>query len=156
MKIDRSHMYDKNAFLLERYKYVLLRKQQLNEATFKITAIYQVLLLALAAGQYNVVTQWKSQAITGQIADTFSKSVMAMVIALSVLIMTLLAGGIFSWLKYRRDESQIELAVHGITRPAVAFKSIFRWYETYLALIVVFVLVCWIYVYTSHLSTLFA
>ncbi|MDX7798086.1 hypothetical protein ACEUBU_03425 [Aeromonas caviae] len=145
-------MYDKNAFFLERYKYILLRKQHLNEVTFKIAAIYQVLLLSLAAGQYNVVILRKNLTINGEMALFFSKCLMTMLIALSALILTLLAGGIFSWIKYRKDEADIELAVHGNTRPPVKPLSIFRWYETYLGVIVMIVLFGWIYTYNTHIS----
>ncbi|WP_122318177.1 hypothetical protein [Pseudomonas cichorii] len=148
-------MYDKNIFLLERYKYILLRKQHLNEATFKIAAIYQVLLLALAAGQYNVITLWRGLTITKELASFFSSCLLAMIIALSTLILTLLIGGVASWLKYRKDESEIEVAVHGKKRSPVTFTSIFRWYETYLGIIVATVLLGWIYTYHNHITSLF-
>lgn len=148
-------MYDKNSFLLERYKYILTRKQHLNEATFKIAAIYQVILLALAAGQYNVIVQWKAAAITGHIAELFSMCIAVMIFALSALILTLLIGGIASWLKYRRDETNIELAVHGTSRAPVRFASIFRWYETYLGGVVIAVFIGWAYVYINYISVIF-
>ncbi|MCK9744742.1 hypothetical protein [Pseudomonas syringae] len=148
-------MYDKNSFLLERYKYILARKQTLNDATFKIATIYQVLLLALGAGQYNVILQWKSVAITADIASLFSLCITIMIFALSALILTLLMGGVASWLKYRRDEANIELTVHGTNRDPVNFASIFRWYETYLGGIVILTLVGWIYVYKNYISVIF-
>ena len=149
-------IYNKNDFLLERYKYVLLRKQHLNEATFKIAAIYQTVLLALGIGQYNVISLWKQKTLNNDLAHLFTNCIFAMLIILTMLILILILGGIFSWLKYKSDESDIEFKVSGTRRPDVTFKSIFRWYETYLALIVIIVLASWIYTYLYHLLPILA
>ncbi|ENU4084551.1 hypothetical protein ACFH11_000077 [Enterobacter asburiae] len=144
--------YNQNDFLLERYKYVLQRKQHLNEATFKIAAIFQTVLLALGIGQYNVVSLWKQKTIDIVLAKLFTNCILAMLIALTGLVITLISGGIVAWLKYRADESDIEFKVSGTRRPEVKLKSVLRWYETYFLLIVVIVLAAWLYTYIYHLK----
>lgn len=138
-------MYDANAFLLERYKYVLSRKQALNEATFKIAAIYQAVLLALALGQYNVMSLFEAGTTGADNAKLYSGFLLAMLVILSSLVLTLLAGGILAWFNYRQDESDIEYAVSGCAKAKISLLSVFSWYETYIVIIVLVVLIGWIY-----------
>jgi hypothetical protein len=145
-------MYDTNAFLLERYKYVLLRKQALNEATFKIAAIYQAVLLALGLGQYNVLVLYQSGALSAVNARLYSNLLLAMLFVLSALVLTLLVGGIFAWINYRNDEAEIELKVAGIKKDRIKMLSIFSWYETYIGAIVLVVLVGWTFIIMKFIT----
>lgn len=140
-------MLNKEAFLIERYKYILSRKQSLNETTFKIAAIYQVIIIALAIAQFNIITMRSARTVTLEEASFFSGSLMVMLTILTFLIISLLLGGIFSWLKYRKEESKIELETFGRSRELTKISNIFRWYETYIALIVIIVqvLISWAY-----------
>ncbi|WP_236197031.1 hypothetical protein [Pseudomonas glycinae] len=140
-------MYNQEIFKLEKYKYILARKQSLNEATFKITAIYQVAIAALGLAQYNVIAMLKADSIIFEVAKLFSLCIIVMLSILTVLIVALLVGGILAWLKYRRDESEIEQDVFGTPRLPVKFTSILTWYETYIAItvLVVFSLCLWAY-----------
>lgn len=132
-------MINKEKFLIERYKYILSRKQSLNETTFKIAAIYQVIIIALAASQYNVVTLLKSKVLDKNIAIFFSNCLIVMLTILTSLTITLLVGGIFSWLKYRHEESLIESEAFGTSREKPKVFNILRWYETYLVTIVLLI-----------------
>jgi hypothetical protein len=134
-------------FLLEKYKYILSRKQALNESTFKIAAIYQALILGFAVAQYNVLVAAYAKTISLEVALFSSACLMAMLVAITLLILSLLVGGVFAWLKYRKDESSIECTILGTNRPSVTWKSILSWYETYLALIVLAVGGSGVYVY---------
>jgi hypothetical protein len=141
-------MFNPEPFKLERYKYILARKQSLNEATFKITAIYQVAIAALGLAQYNIIVMLKSDAISFEVASLSSLCLIFMLSILTVLILALLMGGILAWLKYRDDEKEIETEVFGTARTAVKLSSIFSWYETYIAITVlaVFSLSLWAYI----------
>jgi uncharacterized iron-regulated membrane protein len=143
-------MSDSNNFLLERYKYILARKQALNEATFKIAAIYQAVLLALGLAQFNVIAMLNAKSISLEIAKFASLSIQIMLVTLTVLILSLLVGGILSWLKYRKDEGNIDLAIMGVSRMPVKLSSALRWYETYIAItiLVVCILSIWGYNYS--------
>lgn len=140
-------MYNQEVFKLEKYKYILARKQSLNEATFKITAIYQVAIAALGLAQYNVIAMLKADSISFEVAKLSSLCLIIMLSILTVLVVALLVGGILAWLKYRRDESEIEQDVFGMPRSPVKFTSILTWYETYIAItvMVVFSLCLWAY-----------
>ncbi len=147
-------MYNQENFKLEKYKYILARKQSLNEATFKITAIYQVAIAALGLAQYNVMAMLKVSSITLDVASLSSLCLIVMLAILTVLIVALLIGGILAWLKYRYDESEIEREVFGVSRPSVKLASILTWYETYIILTVVLVFFVCLWAYFQRLMPL--
>lgn len=140
-----------DAVLLEKYKYILSRKQALNESTFKIAAIYQALILGVAIAQYNVLVSMQAKAIDFRVSFLSSASLMVALVVITALILSLLIGGVFAWFKYRKDESVIELAVLGTVRAPVRFRSVFSWYETYIALVVLAVGIGGLYVYLAVL-----
>ncbi|WP_152031529.1 hypothetical protein [Pseudomonas putida] len=127
----------KDEIMLEKYKYILSQKQALNEATFKIVAVYQALVLALAAGQYTVLTTYENAPLKPVWALSVTYMLLGMYVTVSLLIVALLVGGIFSWKGYRKDESVIELQVYGVGKESIKLKSVWCWYETYLVLFVV-------------------
>jgi hypothetical protein len=147
-------MCNQEAFKLEKYKYILARKQSLNEATFKITAIYQVAIAALGLAQYNIIAMLKADSITFEVASLSSLCLILMLTILTILIVALLIGGILAWLKYRRDESDIEQGVFGKSRSPVKLKSIFTWYETYIVITVIMVFSLWLWTYFERLTPL--
>lgn len=147
-------MYNKENFKLEKYKYVLARKQSLNEATFKITAIYQVAIAALGLAQYNVIAMLKANSITLEVALLSSLCLIVMLAILTVLIVALLIGGILAWLKYRNDESEIERDVFGQSRAPVKLTSSLTWYETYIILTVLLVFSVCLWAYFERLTPL--
>ncbi|MBD8197605.1 MULTISPECIES: hypothetical protein [Pantoea] len=134
-------MLNRESFLLERYKYILLRKQTLNEATFKIAAIYQVIIITLAAAQYNIINLLNTYKIDKIKAIFFSNCLMAMLLILTIFTVTLLIGGVFSWLKYRNEESDIEQEAFGLSRKKPKLTNVVRWYETYLVLTILLIFI---------------
>ena len=147
-------MYNQESFKLEKYKYILARKQSLNEATFKIAAIYQVAIAALGLAQYNIIAMLKASSITLEVASLSSLCLIVMLAILTVLIAALLIGGILAWLKYRYDEGEIERDVFGKSRAPVKLASIFTWYETYIILTVVLVFFVCLWAYFERLTPL--
>ncbi|MGX0954494.1 heme/copper-type cytochrome/quinol oxidase subunit 2 [Pseudomonas viridiflava] len=143
---------------LERYKYILARKQSLNEATFKIAAIYQVIIVGLGIGQYNVMVALQSRTIDQFTALSATIMLAVFIAMLSSLIISLLIGGVFAWLKYRREETQILSTAANIDKDAVSFWSIFRWYETYLVIVVfamgLISLLTYYYILIPHIKSL--
>lgn len=137
----------KNAVILERYKYILARKQSLNEATFKIAAIYQALMLGVAVAQYNVLLSAHEKKISSDLSLFSTYCLVAIFIIISVFVFSLLCGGVFAWLKYKRDEDGVELKVFGVCRPKVRVLSLFTWYETYFALVVFLIGLGGVYMY---------
>ena len=145
----------KECFALEKYKYVLARKQDLNDATFKIAAMYQALIIGVGVAQYSVLKSFYAQEISSSLAKQASLSLMGMLLLTSLLIISLLVGGVFSWLKYRGDESTLANEFLGKSKDNIKLVSIFSWYETYLVLVVFLVAVVSVIGYWNILFPIF-
>lgn len=145
-------MLNKELFLIERYKYILSRKQSLNETTFKVAAIYQVVIIALAIAQFNIIQMRSAHTITFIESQFYTNCLMIMLTILTFLIISLLLGGVFAWLKYRKEESNIEFEAFGQSRGLAKFSNIFRWYETYIAIIVIIVYISALWAYFKILA----
>lgn len=120
--------------VVERYKYILDQKRDLNERTFKIVAIYQAVVLAIAVGQFQVSSDTARTSLKPETAIVATWSLFAIFAFISVFSAVLIIGGIAAWLNYRRDEANIEIDVLGCSRPAPRFRDAFKWYETYILL----------------------
>jgi len=119
-------------FTLERYKYVLGQKKDLNEKSFKLATVYQAAVILACGATYKVVCDARSGVVTAQEGLAFEWAIFGIMTLASLFFALLIAGGLLSWLKYRRDEADIEFAVTGTCRPAPGRSDILRWYETYL------------------------
>ncbi len=119
-------------FLLEKYKYVLEQKRSLNETTFKIVSLFQLVIAALAAGDYEVVKSAQSAVLSPATARLAIHVLYGGFLLATLACLCLLIGGIVSWVDYRSEESDIELAVHVVGRAKVRILSSLRWYETYI------------------------
>jgi hypothetical protein len=119
-------------FLLERYKYILDQKKNLNERTFKLAAVFQAAVIIIASAQYKIVTDIQSGEIDFRTGTAFCWSLLGVSFISAICFVALILGGLFSWLKYRSDEQKVEVKVFGVSRSAPALRDCFRWYETYL------------------------
>lgn len=151
-------MSNQSAFQLERYKYILLRKQSLNEATFKIATIYQVIAVGLGIAQYNVFASYQAKTIDKFLLCSATIMLLVFFVMLTLLIFSMLIGGVFAWLKYRREEAELEEKVFNQSSGNVSAKSVFRWYETYLVATVfvlgVIVVLGYLYILLPKISLL--
>jgi hypothetical protein len=124
---------DRANVFIERYKYVLRRKEALNEATFKIATIFQAGLIVLVAGQYAIVAAATSGNLDRDVARSGSTILAGMMVVLSVFALVLLISGAISWRSYNAEEKKFEEEVFPDNRSEGATLRIFRWYETYIA-----------------------
>lgn len=142
-------------FLVEKYKYVLSRKTQLNEVTFKLIALFQVVVFALCFAFYNIYATYKNGVLSKELASLFCTSIIILHIAFSMLIVIMIIGGVFSWLKYRRDENDLIKKVFNEVRDKIAIISIFSWYETYAVLFIIALGIYFVSVYYLNYDILF-
>lgn len=141
-------------YLIERYKYILSRKGQLNEATFKIVSLYQVVVFAFALSFFKIYSCYKDGLLSLDVGYFFCLALIVLYVAFTILILALLIGGVFAWLKYRRDENEIQSLIDGSTRADISFKNVFAWYEFYVTLFIIAVCilsVTYFYLYKSLL-----
>ncbi|MBD8899023.1 hypothetical protein [Rhodanobacter sp. DHG33] len=126
-------------FALERYKYVLEQKKYLNGVSFKIVSIYQAGMALLLGGCYKIVVATRGGSLSCESADLFLRGLFLLFIILTIFSILMISCGILAWLGYRRDESDLESAVGVASKPLPRFRDMFRWYETYILLVVVVV-----------------
>lgn len=128
-------------FLLERYKYVLEQKRALNSTTFKIATIYQALMLAVCTAAYTVEKQALAADLPIVLAEGSLKILGVAAVVIGMFACLMILSGLNAWLKYRRDESDIEGQVYGQSRRPPSWYDAIRWYETYLLLTILVVTV---------------
>ena len=129
-----EHNLVENDSLLERYKYILAQKQALNKTSFRVASIFQTLYIGMVTVALQTVKSAYQRFIPPEAAreGLMALSVASLVIACFCVF--LLVSGISSWIKYRRDEFNVEQAVGIESRPLPQWKDAFRWYESYLIL----------------------
>lgn len=115
-------------FLNERYKHILNRKNDLNEKTFKIVSLYQVILFGFVISFYNI---YSNRSLSG-LTKYFCNGLVFMLIISTILLILLLIGGILAWLDTRNEESELMKNIFNRRRDKVRISHIFRWYETYI------------------------
>ena len=84
-----DHRHD---FILEKYKYVLSRKRDLNDATFKIVAMYQAGLALLVSGQFAILAATVSFHLEKSVARAAALTLFALMCILTMSSLLLLGG----------------------------------------------------------------
>lgn len=138
-----------NSLLIERYKYILLNRNQLNNNTFKIITLYQIILFGTFTAFYNI---YQSKLVSS-IKKIYCDTLMLLFFLSSLILVMVLLGGILSWLDSRHDEIKILVRVSDYKKEKISWQSIFKWYETYItfSILLISFIVCISYLYYHHL-----
>ena len=121
-------------FALERYRYVLEQKRELNKTTFLLVAIYQAGLALVAGANLAVRTALSKRELTDVAAEVLLKGSAWLLLAVTGFALVMLVSGVLSWLGCRREEAAIEAVYLGVARPLPTMRSALAWYETYIAI----------------------
>ncbi len=141
----------KESFLSRRHEYILRRRESLNEMTFKIFSIFQLALASLSAAQFAVLKDVESSEISKDVALFASSAVLGFFMIAVMGYISLSFGGMLAWINYRREESEIEVAVGMESRPPPGVSDLVKWYEFYLIILVIVVAACVIVWYFAWL-----
>lgn len=139
------------SFLTERYKYILSRKNDLNEKTFKIVSLYQIIIFGFVLGFYTI---YSNKSLSG-VAEYFCNGLIVILILTTSLLILLLIGGILAWLDIRNEESELMNSIFKKTRDKIRLKDLFRWYESYIILCFVVITSSIVIGYFKFLDNLF-
>jgi hypothetical protein len=129
-------------FKLERYKYILQQLHALNENGHKYLTLFQTLATAILGGIAAVFVSWKELKITAEAAQTAIHGLLWLLAVLAGFVVVSVLGGIFSWWDYRKEEVELlddEVFVGFRTNPKAT--NLWRWYETYLLIFLVLVVI---------------
>lgn len=118
---------------LERYRYILDRKKSLNENTFKIVSFYQAVALIIGTAQFAICDRISTTELDLDLAKAGSYGLLFLMLLSSLVSVIAVAGGIASWIDYRREEMTIETDSGLLAREGPSLRNALRWYETYIA-----------------------
>jgi hypothetical protein len=127
----------RDVIIAERYKYIIDQKKRLNDATFKIAAFYQTVILVILGAQFKILEITQKNEISAELGTLGSLGLFWCTIGLTVVSLAILVGGIAAWFDYRKEEVRIEQEFGGLRREMPTLRGMLRWYETYIALTMV-------------------
>lgn len=128
------------SFRLERLKYVLSQQKFLNEHSHKYVAIFQTTVTAIIVSAVAVFMSWKSLSISVEIAKSALRALELLLVAVGAFLVIVVVTNVASWWDYRRDEAKLMNAVVGDGfRDLPSAKGVWRWFETWLLILVLVV-----------------
>jgi hypothetical protein len=132
-------MSDKsNEFKIERYKYILLQLNTLNENIHKYLTLFQALLTAVVGGIVTVFVSWKNLKIEVGTAKLGIQGLLGLLIILSSFVLVSIVSGVFSWFDYRKEEAKLlDDTIKPGFRRQPNIRNFWRWYETYMVIFIV-------------------
>lgn len=131
-----------NTLLVERYKYILTQKAELNKTTFKIASFFQGAAILISTAQFNIVQQKVAGDLNPQLAREATLCLLCIGTVISFISLTLLLGGVFAWRGYKREEATIT----GVDAAGHGWLKIFSWYETYIAFAIICVIISYAFI----------
>lgn len=131
---------DIDAFRLERLKHILSQQKFLNEHSHKYLTIFQTTITAIVIAAVAVFMSWKSLSISLEIAKASLRALELLLVTVGVFVVLVVVTNIASWWDYRKEETQLLNAVVGNEfRTSPSLKGAWRWFETWLFILVVLV-----------------
>ena len=129
-------------FKLERYKYILNEIHFLNENVHKYLSLFQTLATAVVGAAAAVFVSWRKLDIDAGTAVITIRALFTLFAMLAAFVILSVLAGVFSWLDYRREEMELltETVRPGF-RTAPNPKHFWRWYETYVILFMLIIVV---------------
>jgi hypothetical protein len=133
-----------DGIFIERYKYVLQRKRDLNDSTFKIVTVYQAGLVLIVSAQYAIFSNVVSFSLDHYAGRLGTIGLMALMGVLSVFSLLLLAGGVAAWRNYQKEEEAFEIDLFD---PSLFRRGsrISTWYETYFIIAILIILSIYVF-----------
>ncbi|MCU8594002.1 MULTISPECIES: hypothetical protein [Streptomyces] len=131
---------------LERYRYILQQIHTVNENAHRFLALYQTLATALISAALVLFVGYRGWGLEPATARGGVVGLLVLVTLVAAFTGLLIVIGALAWLDYRNEECDItdELIGPGF-RKRPQPRNFLRWYETYVALFILFsVLTMWV------------
>lgn len=137
-----SHEELQNQFRLERYKHILENQKQLNEYSHRFLTVFYSSIAAVAIAGVSVFMSWKKLEIDAALARTVIRGLEVTVFLSGVFVLLVVLSNILSWWDSRVDECKVvdEVLGPGYRKPP-SIRSAYRWFELWVVLLVVAVVV---------------
>lgn len=129
-------------FKLERLKYVLSQQAFLNEHSHKYLTVFQSIVTAIVLAGVAVFMSWEKLSIPAEVARAAMRALELLLGATGAFVFVVIATNVASWWDYREEEVEIlDTTVGKGFRKAPSLNGIWRWYEAWLMLLVLIVVV---------------
>ncbi|WBP94793.1 hypothetical protein O6072_03225 [Mycolicibacterium neoaurum] len=139
--------------ILERYKYINSQLAALNEAGHKFLALYQTLTTAIVSGGLALFVGYRGWGISADHAHAGLAGLLILQIIVAICTCAFIVAGIASWIDYRNEEVDLLTSyLDEALREAPKLQNFYRWYETYMILLIVTSTTAIVYLALSHLS----
>lgn len=123
-------------FELEHYRYLVSRIASTNDNTIKIVSAFSAVATLIVTGLVTIGLTFRQLGVPAERALIYAQTLMSLLITSAVLAILVMLINAIAWFEYRAEETRL-LRSHGFNRRPPTLRSIPRWIETYLALIVV-------------------
>jgi hypothetical protein len=130
------------AFRVERLKYILSQQATLNEHSYRYVTLFQTTVSAIVVAAVAVFTSWKRLAISAEIAKAALRALELLLVVTSGFFILVVVTNIASWWDSRREEARLmnDVVGEGFRNPP-SLQGVWRWFETWLIILVLIVLV---------------
>lgn len=123
-------------FELEHYRYLIARIAATNDNTIKIISAFSAAATLIVSGLVTLGLTYKQLGLGAEQALVYAEVLLVLLGTSCVFaILVMVINGI-AWFEYRVEETRL-LRAHGFKRQPPTLRSIPKWIETYLALILV-------------------
>ncbi|WP_417835202.1 hypothetical protein [Thalassospira xiamenensis] len=144
-----------NDLTLERYKYILDQKRWLNQVSFRLTSMFQLIAIAIFVGQYKVILDHSNGMVSKDIAVSASMVLLLVSVMVSVFGIGMVVSGMFSWFQYKKEEVNIEILSGDLQSELPKFWNFVRWYESYIIVMMFAFPFCYFFILKSYFLPLF-
>lgn len=139
---------------LEHYRYLTSRIASTNDNTIKIVSAFGAVATLIVSGLVTIGLTFRQLGVRAEQAFTYAQTLLGLLASSSVLAILVMIVNAIAWFQYRMEETRL-LRSHGFSRKPPTLRSVPKWIETYLALIlVVSTLIIWVIASMQLLPTI--
>lgn len=141
-------------FELEHYRYLTSRIASTNDNTIKIVSAFSAVATLIVTGLVTIGLSFRQLGVQADQAIVYAQTLLALLLTSSGLAILVMVINAIAWFDYRMQETRL-LSGHGVSRQPPTFRSMPRWIETYLILIILTgTLAIWFIASTQLLPTI--
>lgn len=121
-------------FELEHYRYLTSRIASTNDNTIKIVAAFSAVATLIITALVTIGVTFRQLGLPAEQALVYARTLLALLVTSVTLTIVVMIINAIAWFEYRMQEARL-LQAHGVNRQLPTLRSMPRWIETYLVLI---------------------
>lgn len=121
---------------VEHYRYVISRIASTNDNTLKIVSAFSAVATLIVTGLVTIGLSFRQLGVEAAQAHQYASTLLALLVLATALTIVVMLVNAAAWYQYRKEETRM-LRAHGVDREPPSLWSMYRWIETYIALITI-------------------